>query len=232
MDTITPQRTTDGEGATVLRLFPGTTIEHRDPFVLLDDFRVDQPHGFPQHPHRGFEAVTYMLDGAFVHADTAGNEARVEEGGVQRITMGSGVEHSEQPGTQHCRGLQLWVNLPASEKDREPGFQVVDADQLPVQDTGDATITTVIGEGSPLETIADVTYLDVRIDGDWSHDPGDQHGLVYCLEGSCTLDGTTVGTEEAALIEDPITVSGDCRIIVITGTPLDEPIDQHGPFVD
>lgn len=230
--TLRPGQTTDGDDATVLRLFPGTAIDHIDPLVLLDDFRVDRPHGFPMHPHRGFEAVTYMLEGAFVHEDSAGNSARVEEGGVQRVTMGSGVRHSEQPGTDHCRGLQLWVNLPQDQKDAEPDFQVVAAGDLPEHRADDAVITTVIGDGSPLRTAADVEYLDVELDGSWHHGLGDRHGIIYCITGSCEIDGHRLEAGDGATIEDGLTVEGEGRFVVVTGTPLDQPIDQHGPYVD
>ena len=116
--------TKEGRGATVRRIFPGPDIRHLDPFVLLDDFGVRRPAGFPMHPHRGFEAFTYMIEGAFFHKDNLGNESEIFAGGTQRFTSGKGAWHSEMPSTDgRNRGLQLWVNLPRRLKPMPPDYE-------------------------------------------------------------------------------------------------------------
>ena len=153
----------DGDGARVFRLFPNTSGDHRDPFVLLDDFRVTPPSGFPMQPHRGFEACTYMRDGAFHHRDSMGNDGVVTTGGTQRFTSGRGARHSEMPAAQQVNhGLQLWVNLPGELKGMEPEYAAVQGPDIPEQGRVAGIVREVVGSASPVRLRTAVRYLDVR----------------------------------------------------------------------
>lgn len=231
--------TKEGEGAKVIRSFPTANQSYLDPFVLLDNFFVDTPHGFPQHPHRGFEAVTYMLQGSFIHKDTTGAEEEIHEGGVQRVNMGNGVEHSEMPGTDGTNtGLQLWVNLPKAKKDMDPDYQDAEADQLPVEETETARVKTVVGEGSPITLQTEIEYKDITVTGGsytiQLHD--DWTAFLYIISGSGTCDGKQVHDGQLVLCseESKITVrtADEIRLVAIQGKPHNQEINQHGPFVD
>ncbi len=134
--------TMEGRGARVQRVFPTQLTGYQDPFVLLDDFAVAEPAGFPDHPHRGFEAFTYMIEGGFHHKDNLGNDSVVETGGTQRFTAGKGARHSEMPGSGGVnRGLQLWINLPRSLKKMEPEYEPIHGDDIPENGDGKGLVT-------------------------------------------------------------------------------------------
>ena len=134
--------TAEGAGAIVKRVFPTGQLKHFDPFPLLDEFNIEPPAGFPEHPHGGFEAVTYMLQGGFHHTDNLGNDSTVMAGGAQRFTAGKPIMHSELPGTEGSnRGLQLWIRLPTKLRDLEPTYQQVDPKDIPERDTEDPSST-------------------------------------------------------------------------------------------
>jgi redox-sensitive bicupin YhaK (pirin superfamily) len=226
---IVARATTDGAGATLSRLFPAPQLANLDPFVLLDDFDVREPAGFPEHPHRGFEAFTYMIAGEFHHADDLGNESSIATGGTQRFTSGRGARHSEMPGAGPSnRGLQLWVNLEASRKQMAP--EVHEHDGLRVR--------TIAGPGSPVRLHTELDYLDVELLAarGWEREVTVGHNaLVYVLDGELELLGEQVGRGSAVLLAPgAVTVRGaaGARFAWLTGRPHGQPIRHRGPFVD
>ncbi len=176
----------EGAGARVRRLMPSPRLPHLDPFVLFDHATVAPPAGFPAHPHRGFEIVTYMLEGAFTHWDSAGHEEVVAAGGSQRITAGRGIVHSEMPaGHGPACGLQLWINLPRRLKDLPPDYQTVPAAGLPEEERAEARVRHVVGGGSPISLHTDVIYQDVLLRGPLAwRVPAGFSGFAYVIGGA------------------------------------------------
>lgn len=229
----------DGQGAHVLRVFPSDALRHLDPFVLLDDFDVAEPAGFPEHPHRGFEAFTYMIEGEFEHADSMGNRSAIAAGGTQRFNSGAGARHSEMPGDgAHNRGLQLWVNLPRRLKQMAPEYDGIDAKDMPAVDDGAQRIRTVVGASSPVRLHTDVEYVDVEllVDGGFTREIEPiHHALVYVIAG-----GLAIGDERAergeALVLGPgrldVRAPAGTRFAYLRGRAHGEPIKHRGPFVD
>lgn len=223
------------------RVMPTPRRDHLDPFVVFERFFIAADQGFETHPHRGFEIVSYMLDGGMVHDDSLGESHTAYPGDAMRITTGRGIEHSELPADgAPCNGLQLWVNLPRDRKDAEPEFQDVPADALSTEEVGDATVTTVVGEGSPIALETPVTYRDVTVEGSWTWDPpAGWNGILYGVDGAGTVDGEAFGAEDFAALDGitdgtRVTVESDdgVRLAAIAGDPHDEPIVQRGPFVE
>lgn len=241
---ITARPTTDGQGASLLRVFPGPGLRHLDPFVLLDDFDVRKPAGFPEHPHRGFEAFTYMIEGAFHHRDSLGNDSVIGPGGTQRFTSGRGARHSEMPASEGSnRGLQLWVNLPQRLKTMAPSYAGLAGGSLPERaherDGGVlGRIREVVGASSPVELQTEVEYLDVELLADASFDhvvPTGHNAILYVIAGRVTLLGETLERGQA-LLPSPgrveIVAHEASRMLWLSGRPHGEPIRQRGPFVD
>ena len=233
--------TDEGDGARVTRLFPGRGMRDLDPFVLLDEFNLSPMGGFPNHAHRGFEAVTYMLEGEFHHRDTMGNDSVVSAGGVQRFTAGRGLVHSEMPGRgPRNRGLQLWVNLPRHLKRVEPSYQQVEPQSVPVRRVGTSIVRTIVGEGSPVRLRTPVRYLDISLEPIGMYlgsIPQDWRGLVYVLEGHVSLHGTEAwhGDSIELVPGETFTImalNGPARLALLSGRPLGEPIIHNGTFVD
>ena len=229
----------DGQGATVQRVFPSPQLRHLDPFVLLDDFDVRAPAGFPEHPHRGFEAFTYMLEGRFHHRDTMGNDSIVGPGGTQRFNSGRGARHSEMPATEGSnRGLQLWVNLPRRLKSMEPEYAATDPEMTPVQTDTKQRVRTVIGPGSAVALHTQVDYLDVELlaEGTFTREiPTGRNTLLYVIAGQLRLDSQSVARGEGVLLgAGRLEVHGrpGTRFAYLSGRPHDEPILHRGPFVD
>ena len=236
---ITARPAMDGDGATLHRVFPGPTLRHLDPFVILDDFDVRRPAGFPEHPHRGFEAFTYMLEGAFHHRDSMGNDSVIGPGGTQRFTSGRGARHSEMPATDGPnRGLQLWVNLPQRLKKIEPTYAGIDGDEMPRFDGEGHVLREVVGSRSPVELQTEVEYFDVELlaDSSYSHAvPAGHNALIYVLDGEIELLGERLVRRDGLLPsagEITITASRPSRVLWLSGRPHGEPIRQRGPFVD
>jgi hypothetical protein len=231
--------TAEGSGATVQRVFPTDRLWHLDPFVLLDEFTVTPPAAFPEHPHGGFEAITYMLDGAFRHRDNLGNDQIVSAGGVQRFTAGERIVHAELPGSEETsHGLQLWVNLPQALKETEPAYQPIPASEIPDTEEGDVRIRTVVGPCSPVELHTAVRYLDVRLPSGGRFEdqvPEAWSGLIYVLEGELSIGGSALGPREAVTFERgghvEVMAEGKARFALIAGEPHDEPIRLRGSFV-
>lgn len=234
-------RTREGDSAEVNRLFPlpGRLMNY-DPFVLWDDFTVQPGAGFPTHPHRGFEAITYVFSGEMQHHDNLGNSSTVGPGGAQRFTAGRGIEHSEMPAeTQATRGIQLWINLPRRLKQLDPDYQEVPAADIPQHDIDGGYIRTIVGNQSPLHLHTDVNYFEVVLgeNTDYGNTVVDAHqGFIYLVSGDARLGETQLTAGDACFLETgnvwQIHSQSGCRLMVCTGTPHREPIKQHGTFVD
>lgn len=245
--------TSDGAGVRLLRVLTQELQRRLDPFLMLDEFRSDNPDdyiaGFPDHPHRGFQTVTYMLDGRMRHRDSHGNEGLLGPGGVQWMNAGRGLVHSELPeqadGLMH--GFQLWINLPAARKMSEPGYRDIPASAIPQTTTaGGVTIKVIAGEadglrGAVQEADTEPLYLDLELPAGATHSlplPPSHNAFVYVYAGEVMIGGRTVGEQRLAVLgNDPAadgvtlsTVSG-ARVLVLAGRPLGEPIAQWGPFV-
>jgi len=236
------------------RVIGGPALPELDPFLLLDEFGTDRPEdylaGFPEHPHRGFETVTYMLDGRMRHRDNHGNEGLLTPGSVQWMTAGRGLVHSEMPEQQEgrMRGFQLWVNLPAREKMTDPRYQEFPAQGIPVVEAGEGVRVKVIagqvdGVRGPISQPAtDPLYLDVVLapGASWSHALPDGHNaFIYAYEGGVRVgegdDARDVDAQEMAVLGGGdrlvVTATSASRLILVAGRPLREPVARHGPFV-
>lgn len=229
----------EGAGARVRRLFPTHQRRHLDPFVLLDEFTVTPPAAFPEHPHGGFEAVTYMLEGAFRHRDNIGNDEIVWAGGAQRFTAGKRIVHSELPGSEETsHGLQLWIKLPQHLKDVAPDYQSVPSHDIPQRKEQGVQVRTVVGAGSSVVLHTDVRYLVVKTEqGASFHEQihEDWNGVIYVLKGKIALGDAVVSRGSAALFtgggEVELTPGESAQLALIVGEPHGEPIRQRGSFV-
>ena len=253
---ITGMPATDGAGVKLTRVIGQPALMELDPFLLLDAFRSDNPDdyiaGFPPHPHRGFETVTYLLDGRMRHKDNAGNEGVIEPGGIQWMTAGRGIIHSEMPEQEDGRleGFQLWVNLPASHKMTEPAYQEHDASNIPVESRPGAKIRVITGEtsegtaGPVSQPLTEPLYLDVSLEANTTFSeivPKHHNAFVYVIEGSITLESEqgeeiSVMRDQLAVLTEGATIELEstqqaARFLLIAGKPLGEPIARSGPFV-
>ncbi len=247
-------QTSDGAGVRLRRLVGGGggALPSIDPFLLLDYF--DSPNardylaGFPQHPHRGFETVTYMLDGRMRHRDNHGGEGVIEAGGVQWMTAGRGIVHSEMPEQTEgrMRGFQLWVNLPARLKLSTPGYQELAADKLPVEERAGGVRVKVIAGATSVGTRGPITaeatqpmYFDIEVpDGATFTEPvaADRATFIVVHGGRVDVAGQRVDAVGLAQLGDGDAVTmravdGPARALLIAGKPLNEPVAWHGPFV-
>jgi redox-sensitive bicupin YhaK (pirin superfamily) len=247
--------TSDGAGVKLTRVIGTSQLDMLDPFLMLDEFGTDRAEdylaGFPEHPHRGFETVTYMLDGRMRHKDNHGNEGVLVPGSVQWMTAGRGLVHSEMPEQQEgrMRGFQLWVNLPASDKMVEPRYQEFAPDRIPVVTPAEGVQVKVIagnidGVAGPIEQPAtQPLYLDIELQAGsaWQTALPDGHNaFAYVFEGSVTIgegdDARVLQSQELGVLgggERFVVSGGDAggRLILVAGRPLREPIARHGPFV-
>lgn len=230
----------EGAGVTVKRLMPVAAWRNFDPFVLWDDFSIQPGNGFPDHPHRGFEAITYLFNGSIEHRDNLGNHTTVFAGGAQRFTAGSGLIHSEMPhaeGVTH--GIQLWINLAKKNKGIAPTYQQVDDGQFPVAEIEGGRVKTIVGDGSPLRLMTPVRYLDVTLRAGTRFLPvlpPRFRGFYYVVDGAIRWGETTINSGQACFFEQDgppqIDATEESRILVCSGQPHGEPIYQHGPYVD
>jgi quercetin 2,3-dioxygenase len=249
------QPASDGAGVKLNRVFSHSRAVNLDPFLLLDEFSSDDASdyiaGFPDHPHRGFETVTYMLDGHMLHEDHLGNRGDLRSGDVQWMTAGRGIIHSEMPQQTEgrMRGFQLWINLPASEKMKPAGYRDVPADAIPSVRlpaggvvkviAGDLAIDGRVTRGPVQGITTEPVYWDVSLPAGGAFDQPVQAGhtaFVYVFEGSLELDGRELPKGHAAVLTDGEQLSvraGDQggRALVLAGKPLREPVVQYGPFV-
>ncbi|MCW8900303.1 MAG: pirin family protein [Gammaproteobacteria bacterium] len=231
----------EGDGVDVHRLFPvSSKMMNFDPFVLWDNFNLGPARGFPTHPHRGFEAITYMFTGSIEHKDNLGNHSTVTSGGAQRFTAGRGLEHSEMPDSQDMsNGIQLWINLAKNKKAIEPDYQQVDKENIPNIDIDGGTIRVIVGEESPVKLHTAVRYLDVHLNADAvliEKVPDDFRGFIYLLNGQLKVNAETVNEKEAFFFENieelDIAALSNSHFMLCMGKPHREPIRQYGPFVD
>jgi redox-sensitive bicupin YhaK (pirin superfamily) len=241
---------TEGAGVTVHRTIGTPRLRHLDPFLLLDHFSSNDPDdyiaGFPDHPHRGFITLTYMLDGHMEHRDSMGNRGDLRAGGIQWMKAASGVIHSEMPQQTNglMRGFQLWINLPAGEKMSDPQYQEFSAERIPVVERDGARVKIISGEfagqrGPIHDPYTAIQYFDISLpsEGAFSHRlDSSATAFLYSFEGSLQTGGTAVETHTLAVLGsgDEIAVSAGpkgARFILLSGRPLREPIVQYGPFV-
>jgi redox-sensitive bicupin YhaK (pirin superfamily) len=241
--------TSDGAGVRLTRAVGSRALRNLDPFLLLDQFKTDRADdyiaGFPDHPHRGFETVTVMIDGAMEHRDSVGNRGLLSPGSVQWMTAGRGIVHSEMPRQVEGRmwGFQLWVNLPARLKMTPPRYQDLAANLVPEVDVGDARARVLAGlvgrtRGPVDGVVVDPTVLDVTIPtgGRFVHDlPGAHTAFVWVTEGAAHfgVDRREVPANHLAVLSPGETVLADgaSRFLLVAGAPIGEPIARRGPFV-
>lgn len=242
--------TQDGAGVTLTRIIGQPLLPRLDPFLMLDEFGSDKPQdylaGFPEHPHRGFQTVTYMLAGKMEHRDSAGNSGVIENGGIQWMNAGRGIIHSEMPKQTQglMRGFQLWVNLPASEKMSAPNYQDIKAADVPLVKVKEGVEVRVLvgqfnGVSGPVSAQAvkplflDCAFLQQQ---SLSIPRDEQHNFfVYCYEGEIQFDDEAVGKGQLAVLNPDsfinVSAKKGTRCIVVGGLPLNEPVVQYGPFV-
>jgi len=250
----TPQL--EGEGMIVTRPFPTARLDHLDPFLLLDRMGPVTPgpgeaKGAPDHPHRGFETVTYILDGAIEHADSQGNRGRIGAGDVQWMTAGSGVIHSEMPAEEIRRdggrlhGFQLWVNLPRRDKMMRPRYQEVRAAEIPHASSADGkvSVTVIAGESlgtrATIDTRTPIVYLHVRLAAGARFTqsiPETYNAFAYIVSGEATFGGRLARENDAVIFErdgDTVAIATEngAELLLVGGVPLEEPIARYGPFV-
>jgi redox-sensitive bicupin YhaK (pirin superfamily) len=252
--------TSDGAGVKLTRVIGSPELDMLDPFLLLDEFGTDQAEdyiaGFPNHPHRGFETVTYMLDGRMRHKDNHGNEGLLVPGSVQWMTAGRGLVHSEMPEQEagRMRGFQLWVNLPASAKMTDPRYQEFGPDDIPtVPVARGVTVKAIAGEvaeeagnlvrGPIVQPATSPIYLDVALDPGASRRyalPEGHNAFAYVFEGDAAIgeggDARRLEQHELGVLGGGPTVTmrggGEgARLILVAGRPLREPVARYGPFV-
>ncbi len=243
----------DGAGVQLTRVIGSPYINQLDPFLLLDAFGSDKPQdyiaGFPPHPHRGFETVTYMLAGKMRHKDSVGNSGVIETGGVQWMTAGKGIIHSEMPEQEQglLSGFQLWVNLPAAHKMTQPKYQEKAAQEIPVEQYDEKTrIKVIAGEtqqgtqGVVENKFVDAIYFDVEQQkgGIFSQPlPMGHNAFIYLYEGEITVadSDTAIKTGQLAVLSDgdgvQLSATQNSKFLLIAGRPLNEPIARGGPFV-
>lgn len=234
-----PMRT-EGAGARVLRPFPSPDLRWptTDPFLFLDEFFVSSHAGFPDHPHRGFEIITYLLEGGFEHSDSLGNHVQAPAGYAMHFVTGSGVIHSEMPlGNAH--GLQLWINLPRTLKATPPSLHIISPEQIPTTTIEGGIIRHIASPNGPITLHTTVTYDDVTFDHAGAHTwacPDDGVVLVYVLSGKLNVNGSSTPHGYLCVIDrDTATLStsvGAARAIVLCGKRQHESVVFNGPFVD
>jgi quercetin 2,3-dioxygenase len=250
---IAGQATSDGAGVKLTRVLTQDLQRRLDPFLMLDAFGSDNPNdyiaGFPDHPHRGFETVTYMIAGRMLHRDSAGHEGLLESGGVQWMTAGRGVIHSEIPQQADgvMEGFQLWLNLPGRDKMSTPWYRDFKATDLPrFVTTQGVTVIVIAGEsqgvsGAVTRTASAPLYLDIHLSAGSSFEqtlPPQHNAFVYVYRGEVRIAGDSVPTQRMAVLANGgpsdsvlIEASKDARVLLLAGQPLKEPIAQYGPFV-
>lgn len=259
---IQGQVTSDGAGVKIKRSLGQTQRVRFDPFLMLDEFGSDSATdyigGFPSHPHRGFETVTYMLEGHMLHEDHMGNKGHLKSGDVQWMTTGRGIIHSEMPQQESglMRGFQLWLNLPAAEKMKPAAYKDIPSSEIPVaklQNGGQIKViaNTAVIDGKviagPIQGLTtDPIYWDVQLplNAEFAHIiPESHNAFIYVYEGEVAIGDSEV-SEEARKLKlgnvgllgagDEINIKAlteDTRFLLLAGKPLNEPIAQYGPFV-
>ena len=250
---VAGQPTSDGAGVKLVRVLTQNLQRRLDPFLMLDAFgsdsRDDYIGGFPDHPHRGFETVTYMLEGRMRHRDSAGNEGLLTNGAVQWMTAGRGVIHSEMPEQEDGRmeGFQLWLNLPARDKMCAPWYRDIPSTEIPEVQAEGVRVRVIAGQalgvqGAMQREATAPTYLDVHLAPGARFDqplPPAHNAFVYVYRGALTVADTEAPQQRMALLANTPGSDGvvlragpqGARAVLIAGQPLNEPIAQYGPFV-
>ncbi len=250
---IVGQATSDGAGVKLTRVLTQNLQQRLDPFLMLDAFGSDNPDdyiaGFPDHPHRGFETITYMIAGRMLHRDSAGNEGLLQNGGVQWMTAGKGVIHSEIPQQEEgvMEGFQLWLNLHSSEKMNTPWYRDFQNEALPKLVTAQGVAVTVIAgeshgvKGAVTRDITQALYLDLHMPAGSRFEQllaADHNAFLYVYRGEVSVAGKVIAPQRMAILTNRGEADGvvieagtDARVLLISGRPLKEPIAQYGPFV-
>jgi len=250
---IAGQPTSDGAGVKLTRVLTQPLQRRLDPFLMLDAFGTDNPEdyigGFPDHPHRGFETVTYMIAGRMRHRDSAGHEGLLQNGGVQWMTAGRGVIHSELPEQEDGRmeGFQLWLNLAAKDKLRAPWYRDIQSGDIPEFSTVEGVkVRAIAGRshgvvGAMQRDVTEPLYLDVELPAGASFTqslPSSHNAFVYVYRGIISIGDVDVPLQRMAILGNAPETDGvvmrareASRVLLIAGKPLGEPIAQHGPFV-
>ncbi len=249
---VTGIATSDGAGVKLTRVLTQPLQRRLDPFLMLDAFGSDDPGdyiaGFPDHPHRGFETVTYMIAGRMKHRDSAGHEGLLEDGGVQWMTAGRGVIHSEIPQQENgvMEGFQLWLNLPGRDKMRDPWYRDFGAGELPRFSGEGVTAIVIAGEshgvaGAVSRDATAPLYLDLHLAAGTRFAqalPPEHNAFVYVYRGEVTIAGRVVPARRMAILTNDSGADGVAieakaggRALLVAGRPLGEPIAQYGPFV-
>src|SRR5690606_592834 len=245
--------TSDGAGVRLTRVLSQPLQRRLDPFLMLDAFGSDDPDdyiaGFPDHPHRGFETITYMIAGRMRHRDSAGHEGLLQNGGVQWMSAGRGIVHSELPEQEEGRmeGFQLWLNLPAEDKMGAPWYRDIQGNEIPEFTTPEGvTVRVIAGEshgvaGAVQRDATQPLYLDLHLpDGARLAQalPEGHNAFVYVYRGHALLGDAVVPSQRMAILKNQaghdgvvLQAQGETRVLLIAGRPLNEPIAQYGPFV-
>ena len=247
----------DGAGVELTRVIGQPVLPMLDPFLLLDAFRSDKPEdyiaGFPPHPHRGFETVTYLLAGRMRHRDNAGHEGIIEAGGIQWMTAGKGIVHSEMPEQENgmLEGFQLWINLPASHKMDKPAYQEYPAGHIPLEvRDGGVEVRVIAGmtsqgtKGPVVQPLTEPLYLDVRVpcgQGFFEVLPESHNAFLYVINGSLNIENEDSNTISLGRDDLGVLTHGHvlklhtdqeyARLLLVSGRPLNEPVARGGPFV-
>jgi len=250
---INGQFVMDGAGVKINRVLTQGLQRRLDPFLMLDAFGSDKPGdyiaGFPEHPHRGFETISYMIAGSMKHRDSAGNEGLITDGGVQWMTAGRGVAHSEMPAQTDglMEGFQLWLNLPAKDKMTAPWYRDIPREEIPRFETaGGARVQVIAGAshgvaGAVQRAVTEPLYLDIELPANASFEqilPPGHNAFIYVFRGQVVVDEQNVPQTRMAILKNDAGADGvrivaaqPSRLILIAGQPLGEPIAQYGPFV-
>lgn len=250
---ITGNKVTDGDGVQLTRIIGSRSLLMLDPFLLLDSFETEKPEdyigGFPAHPHRGFETVTYLLEGRMRHKDNAGNEGVIEPGGVQWMTAGSGIVHSEIPEQERglLHGFQLWVNLPARAKMIAPAYQEHAADQITREQLDNGGEVRIISGKTNQGTVGPIVneyvsplYLDVSLPAGQVFEQAvddDANAFVYVIEGELSVGKQTdrIEMRQLGILENGSSIqlkaNKQARFLMAAAIPLNEPVVRGGPFV-
>ena len=248
---VAGQATSDGAGVKLTRVLTQDLQRRLDPFLMLDAFGSNQPGdyiaGFPDHPHRGFETVTYMLAGRMRHRDSAGNEGLLQSGGVQWMTAGRGVIHSELPEQSDglMEGFQLWLNLPAQDKMTAPWYRDLQSAEVPEWHAAGVTARVIAGashgvSGAVQRAGTAALYLDIHLAAGATFEqplPAEHNAFIYVYRGAAAIGAQAVPQQRMAILAnsgDGARVTAaveDTRLLLIAGRPLKEPIAQYGPFV-
>src|SRR3954451_8603003 len=255
---FTAPQAQDGDGVDLRRAFPGATLMDIDPFLLLDqmgptEFARGDARGFPPHPHRGFETVTYLLSGEMQHRDSWGNHGVLRPGDVQWMTAGSGLVHSEMPGEMLVRdggtlhGFQLWINLPKKDKMLKPRYQDTTSERIPVARTaeGKVEVKVIAGEslGTPgvIDTRIPILYLHVKLapGAEFTQEvPKTENAFAFVIEGEGTFAGSKAARNQVAVFDragETVRARNPggaaLSFLLIAGEPIGEPVARYGPFV-